>query len=412
MEKLTNVQSEFLKILESFMHDKEYLLPDDFAHLPELFEMSKQHHMVAAVFEQIRQSPICYSQAYAGLTMAWKRFSIRDVMIQMQKTEGFLNVYEKLVQAGVTPLVMKGAICRNLYSKPDHRISGDEDMLLAKEQFEQCDRILMQEGYVREELDMEHLSYEIPYLNRQNGVYIELHLSQFPEESGAYGHLNDEFGEVFAHKVCEQVQGRQVWTLCPTEHLFYLICHSFKHFLHSGFGMRQVCDMILMAEMYGAQIDWADIEERLYRLNMKTYWDALVKIGEEYLGFSLEKAKYPEQMYNPEVDIEPLLKDLLDSGIYGASTMERKHSSNMTLAAVESGKANTTASLTASLFPSRKYMKTQFEWLKKYPWLLPAAYVIRVFRYLKSSAAEKQEKNSVAIGMGRVELLREYRIIK
>ena len=402
---------EFIKILESFMHDKEYTLPENFTNLVELYQFSQKHHMMAAVYEQIHKSTVWQKPEYANLLTAWKGQTVRDVIVQMQKTEGFLALYEKLGQAGITPLVVKGVICRSLYSKPDYRISGDEDILLPKEQFAECDRILLEEGFHREELDAENLPYEIPYINRQNGVYIELHFSLFPEESGAYGHLNEEFKEVFAHKGCETVQGRKVWTLSPTEHFFYLICHSFKHFLHSGFGMRQVCDMVMMAEKYGEQIDWEDIAARLKRLNMNLYWDALVKIGTEYLGFSLEKAHYPEAMQNPEVDMEPLLNDLLDSGIYGDSSMERKHSSNITLAAAEGGRADTTASLKASLYPGKKYMQGSFPWLEKNPRQLPAAYGIRITRYLKNSKTQKDEKNSVEIGMGRVELMRQYHII-
>ena len=194
---------EFLKILESFMHDKEYHLPEGFRQMPELFLISQKHHMMAATFEQIRQSDIWKSAEYQELFQIWKKSTVRDVMVQMQKTEGFLVLYEKLCQAGVTPLVVKGVVCRNLYSKPDYRISGDEDILLPKEQFAKCDAILLQAGFEREEIDLEHLPYEIPYLNRKNGVYIELHFSLFPEESGAYGHLNDEFREVYAHKIRE-----------------------------------------------------------------------------------------------------------------------------------------------------------------------------------------------------------------
>ena len=153
---------EFLKILESFMHDKEYHLPEGFRQMPELFLISQKHHMMAATFEQIRQSDIWKSAEYQELFQIWKKSTVRDVMVQMQKTEGFLVLYEKLCQAGVTPLVVKGVVCRNLYSKPDYRISGDEDILLPKEQFAKCDAILLQAGFEREEIDLEHLPYEIP----------------------------------------------------------------------------------------------------------------------------------------------------------------------------------------------------------------------------------------------------------
>ena len=414
MQQLTIVQTEFLKILEAFMHDRVYILPEDFMDLDLLYKMAAEHHMIAAVYEKIRNSVSVLSQEMGGFMNMWKRSTIRDVMMQVQKAEGFLSVYDKLRKAGVKPLVMKGIICRHMYANPDARISADEDILLPREDFVLCDRILLEEGFTRENkvFDPNDLPHEIPYLNRRNGTYIELHLSLFPEENSAYGHLNEEFEHVFENAICEKPQGRDVWTLGPTDHMFYLICHSFKHFLHGGFGLRQVCDMVLMAEQYGSKIDWTVIREKLERLNMAMYWDSLVKIGQDYLGFSLEKAGYGTWR-EEDVDYGPMLMDLLDSGIYGSSTVERQHSANMTLAAAVNGRKDTTGSLLASLFPTASYMKKQFTWLETYPWLLPVAYIIRIFRYMKKSGVwEKEEQSSIRIGTGRVELLRKYGIIK
>lgn len=376
------------------MHDKPYVVPEGFEGQDELFKVAQAHKLVAVVYDKLRCGGV------------WKQIAVQSIMAQVQRTEGFLNIYEKMCEAGLRPLVVKGIVCRNLYSKPDCRISADEDVLIRSEEFEKCDAILLGEGYQRSDVDVENLPQEVGYRHPQKGVYIELHLALFAEESGAYGHLNKEFDEVFENCICEEIQGRKIWTLCPTEHLFYLICHSFKHFLHGGFGIRQVCDMIMMAEHYGKQIDWQKIQKDLKRLKMEVYWNALVQIGTDYLGFSYEKAGYPESMREFEVDCNPMLNDLLDSGIYGASTMDRKHSSNMTLSAAEHGKKNTAISVGNALFPSMSYMKSSFAWLNKYPWLLPVAYGIRILRYLKRS-----KKESVQIGVERVELLRQYHII-
>lgn len=410
--KLTTLQEEFLKILESFMHGKTYHLPEAFTQIEELYQMAGIHKMTAAVYEQIRGEALLQQPEYTNLARSFKGYTMREVMMQMQRADGFLRIYEKMCAQGVRPLVVKGIICRNLYEKSDYRVSGDEDILIRKEDFAVCDAILVAEGFQREEPDTEHLPQEIPYINPQNGVYIEMHFDLFAEESGAYGHLNKEFEDAYATCIAEDIQGRTVWTLHPTLHLFYLICHSLKHFLHGGFGIRQVCDMVMMAEHYGEQIDWDYIYERLQALRMEVFWNGLVEIGREYLGFSCEKAHYPASLQKEHVNCDHLLLDLLESGIYGDSTAERKHSSNITLAAAESGKKDTVASVKASLFPGKEYMKRGYPWLERYPWLLPVAWGMRIEGYLKNKRKNsKEEPSGVEIGMSRVELLREYDII-
>lgn len=410
--RLTALQEEFLKILESFMHGKTYHLPEAFTQIEELYQIAGIHKMTAAVYEQIRGEALLQQPEYINLVRSFKGYTMREVMMQMQRADGFLRIYEKMCAQGVRPLVVKGIICRNLYEKSDYRVSGDEDILVRKEDFTVCDAILVAEGFQREELDTEHLPQEIPYINPQNGVYIEMHFDLFAEESGAYGHLNKEFEDAYATCIAEDIQGRTVWTLHPTLHLFYLICHSLKHFLHGGFGIRQVCDMVMMAEHYGEQIDWDYIYGRLQELRMEVFWNGLVEIGREYLGFSYEQAHYPASLQKIHVNCDHLLLDLLDSGIYGDSTMERKHSSNITLAAAESGKKDTVASVKASLFPGKDYMKRGYPWLERYPWLLPVAWGMRIVGYLKNKRKNsKEEPSGVEIGMSRVELLREYDII-
>lgn len=410
--RLTALQEEFLKILESFMHGKTYHLPEAFTQIEELYQMAGIHKMTAAVYEQIRGEALLQQPEYTNLARSFKGYTMREVMMQMQRADGFLRICEKMCAQGVRPLVVKGIICRNLYEKSDYRVSGDEDILVRKEDFSVCDAILAAGGFQREELDTEHLPQEIPYINPQNGVYIEMHFDLFAEESGAYGHLNKEFADAYATCIAEDIQGRTVWTLHPTLHLFYLICHSLKHFLHGGFGIRQVCDMVMMAEHYGEQIDWDYIYGRLQELRMEVFWNGLVEIGREYLGFSYEKAHYPVSLQKIHVNCEHLLLDLLDSGIYGDSTAERKHSSNITLAAAESGKKDTMASVKASLFPGKDYMKRGYPWLERYPWLLPVAWGMRIVGYLKNKRKNsKEEPSGVEIGMNRVELLREYDII-
>ena len=145
MVGLTRVQEEFLKILESFMHGKEYHFPEAFEEIEELYQMAGIHKMTAAVYEQIRNDVLLGRPEYAGFAGAFKNYTMRDVMMQMQRTDGFLRIYQKICETGVRPLVVKGIICRNLYEKSDYRVSSDEDILVRKEDFAVCDAILVAE---------------------------------------------------------------------------------------------------------------------------------------------------------------------------------------------------------------------------------------------------------------------------
>ena len=213
-----------------------------------------------------------------------------------------------------------------------------------------------------------------------------------------------------------QVQGSQLCTMEHTDHLFYLICHAFKHFLHSGFGLRQVCDIVLYANTYGDQIDWERIVENCREIRAERFTAALFKIGEKYLCFDADKACYPAVWRELDVDESAMLSDLLDSGVYGGANMSRKHSSNITLNAVSAQKQGKKAGnhVLKTVFPSAKALEGRFPYLKEHPYLLPVAWTSRLFHYQKElqQTSGNDAAESIRIGNQRIELMKQYGIIE
>ena len=246
-----------------------------------------------------------------------------------------------------------------------------------------------------------------------NGLYFELHMDLFPKESGAYGRLNELFEDVFDHCVEVEIQGSKVLTMNARQHFLYLVCHSLKHFLHSGFGIRQACDILYFAKNYHDQFDWDEIRRTMRDYHMETFAMNVLDIGVCYLGFTWEELGLCKPK-NLEIDCTPLLDDMLDGGIFGQNDMNRIHSANITLNAVENESANAVSGVLASLFPDKEYIKTNYTYARKYPFLLPAAYIHRILKYLSGRKKEEQntgEKSSTQIGMERVKLLGKYKIV-
>lgn len=376
----------FLGILNHFLH-REYPLPDmsnlEEKDWKEIFAFASIHAVFPVVYEAAwRQKS--FDKLPAELRESCRRRMKRQVVAQAQSTGFFLMCYQGMIEEGLMPLVVKGLICRNMYEQPDFRISADEDLLIRREEYGRLDAYLKKTGFVKSEggesenLSLEEI-HEITYTHKRTGLRLEVHLSLFPEQSKAYGRLNEEFPGIFEQRVSETVLGIEVYTLNETQHMLYLLCHGLKHFLHSGFGIRQLCDMVLFAETYGDRIDWEEIRERTKRQKMYRFWMNLFDIGERYLGFSWEKADL-ERPNRVMLDSEEMLADILDSGIYGKSSQERLHSANVTLQAAD-GSSEERFDIRVALFPELEYMKRQYTYLEKRKWLLPVAWLERMVSY-------------------------------
>ncbi len=417
MEKRTR-NEKMLEALRSFLEGRKVAWDGMITteEWEDLFRLSMHHQILPMVYEAVYTCP-----AFASMPQDRVRFLksqvIRQVMVQSRKTEEFLQLYRKLTDAGLTPLVVKGLVCRNLYREPDYRASGDEDVLIPREQFEACHQIFLANGMRQLDPEKDILTEgEVPYIRQGGALHIELHKELFSSESEAYGNLNTYFARAFERKIRLEVRGGQIYTMCHTDHLLYLLLHAFKHFLHSGFGIRQVCDITAYAAAYGADIDWDCILETCREIHADLFAASLFDIGEKHLAFDRAKACLPESWEQLDADGNELLEDLLEGGVFGDSSLSRKHSSNITLQAVtaEKGGKKARAALGGSLFPDMKYMQRSYAYLKDYPFLLPAAWVMRIGKYIRETrrTAGSDARESLAIGSRRVELMRKYKIIQ
>lgn len=382
----------------------------------ELFQLAKLHHVLPMIYEAVYACPAARC-ADADMLSAYRGQVMRSVHIQIMKTSEFMQMLSHLIEAGVKPVIVKGIVCRDLYPVPDYRMSGDEDVLVPAEQFALCDKALRVFGMTPVDVNADgERDYEVPYGKPGSPIYIELHKTLFPPESEAYGDLNRFFEKLHARRTEVTIQGTVIPTMAPTDHLFYLICHAFKHFLHSGFGIRQVCDIILFANRYGSQVDWNYVLNCCREIHAEYFAAAVFEIGRKYLTFDPQQAEYPKQWKDLDVDGTAMLEDLLEGGVYGDANMSRKHSSNMTLDAVSASKKGKQAhgSLMRMVFPTARKIENKYSYLRKYPFLLPVAWVSRIGQYMAETRRIKGNTaaDSIRIGRERIDLMRKYRIIR
>ena len=342
----------------------------------------------------------------------FKSSAFRYIFSQIQRTNHFLEVYKKLSEKNIKILVFKGIIFRNMYNNPDDRISSDEDILIKKEDYEKVKEFFLSEGF--EFIDK---GEECAYFSKSTGLCIEVSTSLFSHESKAYGHLNKLFEDVFEKSIKINIDKIDILTLSHEQHLIYIVFHNMKHFLTGGFGIRQVADFSKYIETYGEYINWEKFWSDLKDLNYDTFALNLIEISLKYLGFNDDKITYPDnitsfdELKNSQkyyINSESLINDILDAGVFGASTMDRKHTALMTLDAVEDKKKSNRLK---AVFPNVNYLKDNYTYLQKYPILLPVAWGKRILSYLKKNKTSSYI-NTMELGKQRIELLKEYKIIK
>ena len=212
----------------------------------EVFNLAEQHHVLPMVTDAAHQ--IYGDEMPWERLMKFKKRAMRITYLQAVKTERFLSLYRFLIDKGLTPLVMKGLICRDMYPNPDFRFSADEDLLAMPVHMETYHKAFLEYGLKTESsVDSAASEQEISYKSEDGVLFLEVHSHAFPQDSAAYGEYSFFFEDIFDRAVTEVHSGVEIKTMAPSDHLLYLICHLLKHFYHGGCGIRQAD----YTELYG-----------------------------------------------------------------------------------------------------------------------------------------------------------------
>ena len=393
----------FIRILVKGIASEKYTVhPINEEEWKTILHLAQAHHVLPIIAEALWNTdmlPNIYS------IERLKKLAINRTAAQARRTAEFLSVYEALSGIGLKPAVMKGLIVRSLYPFPEQRESVDEDLLISPAEWKSYHQALLDLGFTVNDSENFEKAAEITYFSKERSLCIELHKYPFPPESPAYGECNRCFKTALQRSVEVNCNNLSIRTLHPTDHILYMICHAYKHFLHGGVGIRQVCDIGMFGRKYNDEIDWNYVFASCRGLRIELFAAAMFKIG-THLGFPI-----PVVFREMDVDESDLLIDILSGGLYGTEDVDRLHSSMITLntaAAYKNGKKK--GRLIRTIFPAVESLTTRYTYLRDHPWLLPAAWMQRVVGYIKNRK-RVDPKRSLQIGKERVQLLREYGVI-
>ena len=397
---LTSTETQFLHIAKAAVSGGD--LPAEKADWPAIFTLANQQKLLPILFEAARKTPAAAENA--ALFAVTKQQVIGQVLNQTVRSAEFSDLYHKLRSAGLHPIVVKGQLCSRLYPLKDHRISADDDLYISDAEFMACHKQLLANGLTTDTpVDELATADEVSYTKEGSPLYIELHRHLFDSSEDAHDELNHFFTDI------NPVETDGFLAMPPHEHLLYLILHAYKHFVRSGIGLRQFCDIGLWARAYHAEIDWQRLHDQCASVHAAKFAAAAFRIARDYLGIDFDLP----MPWDASIDVEPLLHDTLCGGVYGSNDLTRLHSSTVTLNAVKASRTGEKSSVLRTVFPKREYLERRYPYLKKRPYLLPVAWVQRIAHYAseKQAGTDNSASGSIKLGKERIELMKRYGIM-
>ena len=208
--------------------------------------------------------------------------------VQLEQRNQAMNYFigvmvEKMREAGIYTLLVKGQGVAQCYERPLWRACGDVDFFLDDENFERAKGFLkplaasVEEEYVREK----HLGMTIdPWVVELHGRLYSGLSARIERELDAVQRETFEDGKVRIWKDGET----EVPLLAVENDVFYVFTHILQHFYKGGIGLRQICDWCRLLYTYRESLDYGLLESRIRRAGLMTAWKAFYALAVFYLG--------------------------------------------------------------------------------------------------------------------------------
>lgn len=277
-----NTERVFFELLKAGLWEKSVrLLPYgeiDFSAVLDLAEDQSVVGLVAAGLEHV-----------ADLKPAKK-----DVLqfigrtIQMEQQNQAMNYFigvlvDKMREAGIKTLLVKGQGVAQCYERPLWRSCGDVDFFLDAENYEKAKACLTPLATSVEPEGGASLHYGMtiePWV-------VELH-------GTLYCGLSSRIDKVICaiQKDTFENENVRIWKDGETDVLLpgvnndvvFIFMHLLKHFYKGGIGLRQICDWCRLLWNYRVNVDVALIERRLRDMGLISEWKAFAAFAVEWLG--------------------------------------------------------------------------------------------------------------------------------
>ena len=241
--------------------------------------------------------------------------------IQLQVLNARLTAF--LEKEGITAVTLKGCTVARFYPIPEFRKTTDIDLFVAdKADAKRAVQILGANGFhpsgewhANHHIILNSVKKEVVELHTTwADDFKEKHLNQFlkelQKESGQYCHLID-------------FQGLKVYAYETAWQGFYLMIHMLQHFVGSGFGLRNLCDWVVLWENCDDSKAREDFWKIVCESGTAEFAKAVTAICVSYLGLSQEKSPVPSENTVEQEVMDAFLRDILDAGEFGYSEAER-----------------------------------------------------------------------------------------
>lgn len=343
---MNNSYETIVNILKYSIKKQNYILDDNVINWGEFVEKADEHQISALIYYLIGKNNL--KNVPNDILNKWKKDIILSGIAQRKITEAFRNIIDDIIlKLNIDIIVLKGIVLKKYYPVNELRTMSDFDILINKNDFQKIKEYLLENHFIY--MEDNHPIHATFY--NENGVCIEVHWKLINNENYIADTINFE-KYIWDELIEFDLDGVKVNTLNKENFLLHLCIHMAKHLRNSGFGLRQLYDIVLFCKKEKDNIDWNIFESKCRECGALKFSVGLFKLINKLFNLSFfEEALRRHKLDN--YDSEVLFEEILS---YDKYNEERRNISIRSAAKIRKEKKK----ILFGLFPKEKDLSRDF----------------------------------------------------
>lgn len=352
MTNYSQTARTLIYLLSCAVNEKECGRKPGETELGGLYSLAKQHGLSAAVAFALEGAGISERRFEQARLKAKRKLGLFDIER--------VKVYQRLNEAGIRFLPLKGIVMKDYYPRYGMREMSDNDILCDSSRMAEVREIMESLGYTCEHYGKwNHDTYQKPPT-----LVFEMHHSLFVQgEMPAFDrYYAGVFDRLIHRDGCE-------YAFSDEDFYLYLLAHGYKHFSHNGTGLRFLLDIYVYLQTHPG-MDSDRIARELEKLGLTEFEQRSRELAVKLFGFGELDDRDREW-----------LTHFMDSSLYGSV---RQGEYNMLTRQLK-GRDTKSAKrkyLFDRVFLRGEALKKEYPFFARHRCLLPFLYLYRPFKGL------------------------------
>lgn len=409
---MNNTQKQIIYMLSAAIRKKNVKFrSDEKINWNEVLEESEAHKVTPLIYSSINRAEALNIMDESTLNTL-KKNVFKSSITQSSHIKNVASVLERFNNAGIPIIVLKGLVVRDYYPIPDLRTMCDADVLVHEEDLEKVSALMISLGFNQIKEKDDHGAHIVFY---KGSTVFEVHWTL----------INDRFfkgDKSFEDKLWDDamdvtVGGVKTKSLSLEDLAVHLCTHMAVHLAYSGFGVRQLTDLVVLVEKKGHLIDWKAFLNKSKECGVYTFAIAIFNICNRLFDMEMPKEIKGEKNIKNKY-IEQLIQDIFDSGVHGKKSNDRVFAAEFAFDQGE-GAADGSVSIIKKfmklLFPPISQMSDKYNYAKKFILLAPIAWIHHLIEGILNkdynfSSKMKMATSTVSVANKRNKLLKELEL--